>query len=388
VHHPRHAEISGNPAAARQAIGVLRVIGVVRYNRAIRMTRVRLLLPLAGTLAACLLASGCKRAPLTCGGRACDAGTLGGSGGGGSGAGGASAEDAGRDTVDGAEAGAGAGGAAGAGGGPASAACVASPTGPSFAFVGVPIDYDEDGIADQLDDCPATKNPTQFDGDGDRLGDACDSCPSGPDADRDGVCDAADNCRSAWNPDQNDTDLDGIGDACDTQACNAGAGPAAFQHNLALLLGHAEVTALLAGHRWRLATAGSYCANSNKRGVAFTIYDYDARQTLFPNLNVDDDILMTLLTDPFNQAGPTASREEASEAIALAQADKAVQQHSAAAGAPNASIFFFEFPGDARFAACDTGRCVDVLFASNGDFVFSVVVDLKTCRVLGFVDRN
>jgi hypothetical protein len=71
-------------------------------------------------------------------------------------------------------------------------------------------DTDGDGVADGADNCPATSNPTQADGDGDGLGDACD-----PDDDGDGVADGADNCPATSNPTQADGDGDGQGDACD-----------------------------------------------------------------------------------------------------------------------------------------------------------------------------
>ncbi|MBI5607589.1 MAG: phosphodiester glycosidase family protein [Deltaproteobacteria bacterium] len=75
----------------------------------------------------------------------------------------------------------------------------------------VPIqDYDSDGIADALDNCPYLANPSQVDLDGDKQGDACD-----PDDDNDGEPDQADNCATTYNPDQVDSDGDGQGDDCD-----------------------------------------------------------------------------------------------------------------------------------------------------------------------------
>ncbi len=75
----------------------------------------------------------------------------------------------------------------------------------------VPIqDYDGDGIADALDNCPFVANASQVDLDGDNQGDACD-----PDDDNDGEPDQADNCPNKYNPEQTDSDGDGQGDACD-----------------------------------------------------------------------------------------------------------------------------------------------------------------------------
>jgi YVTN family beta-propeller protein len=52
-----------------------------------------------------------------------------------------------------------------------------------------PLDTDGDGIADNLDNCPAVENADQADFDGDGVGDACDA-----DDDNDGVLDVADAC--------------------------------------------------------------------------------------------------------------------------------------------------------------------------------------------------
>jgi choice-of-anchor C domain-containing protein len=61
-------------------------------------------------------------------------------------------------------------------------------------------DSDNDGAADEFDNCPAIPNTSQNDVDQDGLGDACDNCPV------------------TSNPDQADFDLDGLGDACDAIA--------------------------------------------------------------------------------------------------------------------------------------------------------------------------
>ncbi len=61
----------------------------------------------------------------------------------------------------------------------------------------ISFDLDQDGIANEDDNCPETENPEQIDSDDDTVGDACDNCIDIP------------------NPDQSDTDDDGTGDVCE-----------------------------------------------------------------------------------------------------------------------------------------------------------------------------
>jgi Tol biopolymer transport system component len=62
---------------------------------------------------------------------------------------------------------------------PPEAICV-----PQRVTVGTPVrDLDDDGVPDELDNCPTTPNPLQTDSDGDATGDACDAamgCPATP----------------------------------------------------------------------------------------------------------------------------------------------------------------------------------------------------------------
>ena len=64
---------------------------------------------------------------------------------------------------------------------------------------GPSVDTDEDGVANQCDNCPQLPNPRQSDEDLDGHGDVCD------------------NCVGVANPSQTDdaADVDGVGDACD-----------------------------------------------------------------------------------------------------------------------------------------------------------------------------
>jgi len=58
-------------------------------------------------------------------------------------------------------------------------------------------DFDEDGVANDIDNCLLTPNSSQDDVDTDLFGDACDNCPD------------------VYNPTQEDSDGDGVGDHCD-----------------------------------------------------------------------------------------------------------------------------------------------------------------------------
>lgn len=83
-------------------------------------------------------------------------------------------------------------------------------------------DDDEDGIADYLDNCPATANADQSDMDNDGVGDVCDD-----DRDGDGILNENDSCPDDVNT--GDSDGDGIDDVCDDlSATNVLVGDLAF----------------------------------------------------------------------------------------------------------------------------------------------------------------
>jgi hypothetical protein len=69
-----------------------------------------------------------------------------------------------------------------------------------------------DGFLDPEDNCPGVYNPTQEDGNGDGVGNACE------DFDEDGIANAFDNCPTVTNSRQRDQDGDGFGDVCDSKA--------------------------------------------------------------------------------------------------------------------------------------------------------------------------
>ena len=69
------------------------------------------------------------------------------------------------------------------------------------------VDSDEDGVPDDLDNCPDNSNPDQLDGDGDGVGNACDDCPNDPLKSIPGIC----GCGTA----DTDTDNDNTPDCND-----------------------------------------------------------------------------------------------------------------------------------------------------------------------------
>ncbi|MDH3785591.1 MAG: thrombospondin type 3 repeat-containing protein, partial [Acidobacteriota bacterium] len=71
-------------------------------------------------------------------------------------------------------------------------------------------DDDGDGVLDLNDNCPLTPNEDQRDRDGDSQGDVCDN-----DADNDGLDNNVDNCPLDANASQYDPDSDGVGFQCD-----------------------------------------------------------------------------------------------------------------------------------------------------------------------------
>jgi hypothetical protein len=84
-------------------------------------------------------------------------------------------------------------------------------------------DGDNDGIPDELDNCPAIANHDQADADDDGRGDACDGCDqclpcdrgADHDEDFDKIADGCDNCPAQSNADQANGDSDELGDVCD-----------------------------------------------------------------------------------------------------------------------------------------------------------------------------
>jgi hypothetical protein len=84
------------------------------------------------------------------------------------------------------------------------------PSPPQDPVVDQPKDRDGDGVPDDLDNCPNSRNEDQKDSDDDKSGDVCDE-----DRDGDGFPNTKDNCPDDHQPDQFDQDRDGRGDFCD-----------------------------------------------------------------------------------------------------------------------------------------------------------------------------
>jgi hypothetical protein len=104
-----------------------------------------------------------------------------------------------------------------------------------------------DGWPDAEDNCPKVYNPSQDDGNGDGVGDACE------DYDGDKVANACDNCPALSNSSQRDRDRNGAGDACDpesTEGCFAD-GAVAGKLNHPSAFGLLAVSLLAAALLWR-----------------------------------------------------------------------------------------------------------------------------------------
>lgn len=83
------------------------------------------------------------------------------------------------------------------------------------------LDADDDGVVDDIDNCPSVPNLMQADVDGDAIGDVCDPCSwhisDVADDDEDTIANAADACPGAAPANQSDDDGDGIANRCDPQ---------------------------------------------------------------------------------------------------------------------------------------------------------------------------
>ena len=74
-------------------------------------------------------------------------------------------------------------------------------------------DQDQDGIADEIDNCPTVSNPEQNNFDGDSLGDVCDT-----DDDNDGLSDIDEVLQYGTDPYDPDSDDDGVNDGDEVAA--------------------------------------------------------------------------------------------------------------------------------------------------------------------------
>ena len=279
-----------------------------------------------------------------------------------------------------------------------SGGCIPAVVSPSLAFYGVVgIDFDEDGIADDVDNCPAVAGSDQHDSDADGLGDICDRCTGGADGDGDGICDDVDDCPVDWNPSQYDTDGDRVGNRCDSQRCFSSNGTEQVQQVLQRLLRRPDFTAALTDAHWRVISSETFCRGS-AIGMILAILDYRHRKQMTVTYLISSDEMLPLqVADLTDLQGPQPSAEEGREAMYLAEHDAQVRAVlDTLTNLISPGPFFYEFgsrpeTNDPAFPTCATGRCIDALydgrFPDGGYANYSVVVDMDACQVLGIRQR-
>jgi len=129
-------------------------------------------------------------------------------------------------------------------------------------------DSDGDGVGDACDNCVLVSNSTQTNSDGDQWGDACDNCSSVANADQadtdaDGIGNLCDNCPTVYNPSQQDSDHNGIGDAC--QTCCVGVTGNVNMSGIVDLVDLSALVSYLTGGGYTLLCTDE--ANVNKSGI-------------------------------------------------------------------------------------------------------------------------
>ncbi len=148
------------------------------------------------------------------------------------------------------------------------------------------VDTDGDFVRDAVDNCPAVCNVNQQDADSDGTGDVCDAepgcggegqpvCETSCDTDNDGILNELDNCPVIANPLQLDADTDGIGDVCDAPpAAEAAAARHCVRDRLTptmILLLIISITVLRGAmpiSRMPTATAQGMCATQTRAAAA------------------------------------------------------------------------------------------------------------------------
>lgn len=267
---------------------------------------------------------------------------------------------------------------------------------PTIKLLGGGLDFDGDGVADIVDNCPAQPNVEQSDTDSDGIGDACDDCPDGVDSDSDGVCDDIDSCPQDFDRTQIDIDDDGIGDICDSQRCFTPVTQEEKQASSFVMQSDARVVEALGTDRFRTILIRPVCVDYGPDAVRMLrvrFFNYDKNQTVDGYVNLEQLELVRLTVSDLD---PLPSTEEVQEAKVIAESDPRIESILSVVDTTLTTSGHF---GKTNSGLCQGHRCIRLMYSSrsgNGTYTsegvnigwtgvshgFLAVVDLTTNEVV------